>query len=318
MGYRDYQVQIAPPWLRGPVGSAWLRASGDGQDELADRARAAVKARLPGHGPTVAMQIIGEERGVERLPGDTDEAYATRVRGVWSQRRWAGTPYGVLLALADIGYPTAHLMIHRGRDYSLSGGALATHLMVSGRWVMDAREAFWSQFEVLLPAPHPWAVDGQVDSDSAGGTMVPGGTPDAAWGVSVTCTTGGTVASGAARLTVSLDSVVVAGVVVPHHGIISCDNEAFGFASGVEFTLGGTLVAGDSWQWTTKPFPNPSTSQEVLRIRRVIRRWKPAFATCRGIVVHTAGNLHGWPHYATRAERTRGGSMSHNRVVWSA
>jgi len=318
VGYRDYQGKVSPPWLRGPFGAAWARASGDTRDELVDRLKLAVKARMPDYAPPDAMQLIGAERGVERLPGDTDEEYASRVRNVWEMRRWAGTPFGLLLALADIGYPAARLMIHRGRDYYLDAGALETCLMDSERWVMDARESFWSQFQVLLPAPHPWATSVDLDPSTDGtATLTPGGTPDAPWVVEVFCTTGGTVASGLARLTVTVGGSADYDIPVPAHGIVSFNNIGLGFASGVECTIEGTLVAGDSWAWTSGVFPDQA-SQDVERLRRVIRRWKPAFATCRGIVVQTAGDLFGFRHRTFGTAGALGESASHNRVIWSA
>lgn len=102
--YRDYLVQLAPPFLRGPNGTAYLEAHGEQIDEVLSDVKTAVKQRMPTECEADALPYIGSERQIDRGPNDTDETYAERLRRAWERWAIAGSPTGILLALYDQGY----------------------------------------------------------------------------------------------------------------------------------------------------------------------------------------------------------------------
>jgi len=104
MLYRDFiPRELAPGWLQTPKNAAWLRASGDLKDSLAERCKDAVKVRFARLAPRDGLDQLGDERQIERGPSETNAAFAARVVDAsWHLGCWAGTAQSVLLALRDV------------------------------------------------------------------------------------------------------------------------------------------------------------------------------------------------------------------------
>jgi hypothetical protein len=101
-------TNLATGFLRGDAGRAFLEAFGAMKDAQVARAKEAVKARMPGVCPADALAILGGERGIDRGLTESEESFRSRVRSAWDVWRWAGTPYGLLLAFYWAGYrPTS-------------------------------------------------------------------------------------------------------------------------------------------------------------------------------------------------------------------
>jgi len=115
VSYSAYVVALAPPWLRGKWGERWHEAEGLLLDMVAEGAVQAVKARLLGAGPDDALPYAGNDRQIERAPGESVESYRARLLGAFETWRRAGTNKGILVALAVIGYPTA--AIYESHDW---------------------------------------------------------------------------------------------------------------------------------------------------------------------------------------------------------
>ena len=167
MLYRDFiPRELAPGWLQTPKNKAWLRASGDLKDSLAERCKQAVKVRFARLAPRDGLDQLGGERQIERGPAESNALFAARVVDAWNIWRWAGTAQAVLLALRDVGYPNALAEIVNGNQYGLDAtGALDIQSLPSGSWSCDATPDFWSKFVVLFPH-NPWGkqrVGGRLD-----------------------------------------------------------------------------------------------------------------------------------------------------------
>lgn len=170
--YRDWQVLNAPPWLQGPNGGPFQAELGGAKDEVLDRARLGVLARMPGkmtreqgaadvEAPSDALDHIGADRGTPRAPGESDATFAQRLLAVWTTNQYLGGPYGLLKALADYGYANANLIYDNGRYWFLSGGVLTSGTLMTmvtrarPGWMFDADimlGAFWSRFGLLFTA----------------------------------------------------------------------------------------------------------------------------------------------------------------------
>ena len=115
-----------------------------------------MKARFARLAPRDGLDQLGGERQIERGPSETNAAFAERVVDAWNLWRWGGTAQGVLLALRDVGYPTALVEIVNGLQYGLdSRGALDIQHLPAGSWSCDATPDFWSKFAVVFPS-NPW------------------------------------------------------------------------------------------------------------------------------------------------------------------
>jgi len=165
--YRDYAVDLAPPWLLQPQGQAFLRALGSVRDDITQRLKEGVKARFIESAAPDALAAIGADRGLERGPTDTDDTYADRLKDAWALWTWAGTPTGVLNALWDAGYTNVVLLTSR-RTHTLDASReLVTTVLSPPRWF--GGEGFWNSFLVWFPQPFitSWQVGGVPASNSA-------------------------------------------------------------------------------------------------------------------------------------------------------
>jgi hypothetical protein len=163
--YKDFLTEEAPPWLRQLAGEQYLRGLADPLDWLVDRHKDGVQARFPTFASPTGLAEIGEERKLERGVTDTDATYSARLKGAWEVWPWAGTAYGVLSALYDAGYTTAHLLQATGRDYSLNGSRQLVEA-ISGPFNLGAPG--WSVFRVIFVQPLPAAwISGGIPASSS-------------------------------------------------------------------------------------------------------------------------------------------------------
>jgi uncharacterized membrane protein YeaQ/YmgE (transglycosylase-associated protein family) len=310
--FSDYRKALAPPWLRDAVGDRWHETLGEKEDALAARAKDAVKASFSPGAPADALWRIGADCRIERLGGESDAQYRTRLGQAFEIWERAGTARGMVEALRDAGFEAARLMTAKGESAAIVPGTGEFSLsMLDAGWSVRPTPDFWSAYHVLFPQPHPWACDGGIFEGTAG-TMTPGGMPTREAGVIATIIAGGAgaVVDGVVgvELQIDSDSAVVA---VPTHGVVDADAVSAG--CGIKLTLAGSFQEGERFEYVTSIFP-ADDSATVNLLRRTVRHWQPAHATCGGIVVQTAGRHFGWPARTWGEAGVWGGAESH---VWS-
>lgn len=170
MSYRDYQTNLAPGWLQGPNGAVWEGELGGAKDDMLDRARLGVLARMPGkvvreqgtqpvEAPTDALDRTAADRMMPRGSGELDPALAARLEAAWDATwPYAGSPYGLLTALTTLGYSSPNIVQDNGRYWYLSGGNVAYGNLMTmatrGRpgWMFDFRDDLWNRFALLFPS----------------------------------------------------------------------------------------------------------------------------------------------------------------------
>lgn len=108
--FRDMAVSIAPPWLRGPVGSRLLTAMATPLDAAADWTFQGVKARYPLVGTPTALAAVGRDRGIRRGPAETNQAFAARLVRWLEDWKTAGSAWTLLDQLAGYFAPAPPLM----------------------------------------------------------------------------------------------------------------------------------------------------------------------------------------------------------------
>lgn len=171
--FRDWLPGQAPGWLQRPNGAAWFWAHGDALDSVEDAARKSVLARFPAYTTEDGLALIGAERGLERVSGESADDYAARVVAAWTSWQLCGTPLGLLSALRVVGIENAQIRPENGRTYTLDeDGELVVSEPFEDEddnpipWAMRG-EPFWSEFELIIPAEGgPW-------TDSETGEVIP-------------------------------------------------------------------------------------------------------------------------------------------------
>ena len=111
--YAQHQQDLMPGALRGDYGLAWARAQGTLKDRLVARTRESVYAGgvadPEGRGrecPDDALEKMGRDAMIERSPLDTNASYRARIANAWEVHSWAGTLYGITIAVGLLGQGT--------------------------------------------------------------------------------------------------------------------------------------------------------------------------------------------------------------------
>jgi hypothetical protein len=106
-----------PPWLCGPWGSRLIGAITDQVDEASSRIlQASFAPRVSHDPPEDALAVTGEERGIQRYPGETAGQYRARLDGAWLAWSQAGSALAILSQLEAAGLPGARL--YRASEWS--------------------------------------------------------------------------------------------------------------------------------------------------------------------------------------------------------
>jgi hypothetical protein len=150
--WKDYQEELAPPWLRAGDGRAWLRAFGDMKDAAEAQLRDGVKARFPDFAPPDGLGNLAAEKKLEQGPTETTASFRARLKAAWDVWPWAGTPTGLLRALWYAGYTNVLLLTGNGGVHSLDANLDVVTTLVPDA---DMPSGFWNAFRVIFPQPLP-------------------------------------------------------------------------------------------------------------------------------------------------------------------
>lgn len=338
MGFREYMKEYCPPWLQGANGLAWVRALGDVKDGMTAALKERVAARfpirpdassLPAIAPTGALEALGREQQMPRALGESDAEYAARLADAFDIWSYAGTAYGLLLALKAAGFGTARVCIAKSRRYHLdASGALVVETLPAGAWCTEPLPApFWSRFVVLFDAATGLPADWYGTPVFYGlGTMQklfdPIGTSAQNPTVFIDETTTNTPSPSIADVRVRIPSPVadasmgfayeysldggttwLAGAdasdtaIPPSFHQLTTLGSGLGdpIGLGIQFADGDTgFYSGDEvYKWPLLFTPSIVVpGEEALRmqgLRQHIAKWKAAASTCVGIVIVEAG-----------------------------
>lgn len=158
MSFEQYQVENAPPWLRGPNGVVWNSSLGMVKDEYLARAKAAVKARWPKTAPADALDLIGENVQIDRGFSPDDASFVALLERAWDLWGEAGRKAGLALALQ-------------------LGGITNFEIWENWQWAgAEIHPERWWQFWITIRAPFPWANTSLADGTwGDAGTWADGG-----------------------------------------------------------------------------------------------------------------------------------------------
>lgn len=125
-----------------------VRLLGELGDEARDVIYAVRRAWYVRTSPEAGLELLGEERGLPRLPGEDIESYRSRLLAAFLTWQAGGTDEGVQAALALVGLPDAD----------------AHQVVFQAPWRFDATVRFdgtaqfggrphWAWFDVVAPMP---------------------------------------------------------------------------------------------------------------------------------------------------------------------
>lgn len=161
--WKDYITEsLAPGFLQGPNGRAFLEALGEEKDELKSQWLDAVKLRYPSKADPSSYPLHMQRRGLDIMPGETNDQILSRILDAFNLWEWSGTDRGVLTALGTAGVPV-------NLD-TLPGGVWPTDWKPSGcAWIIDNSEwdpadtTHWAKFYILICSvpitadPYAWS-----------------------------------------------------------------------------------------------------------------------------------------------------------------
>lgn len=291
MSYAKWQVQIAPSWLQRAYGSALLSSLGGIKDTFVDQLRQATKAKMPTQAPLDALAHIAAERGLPQGVGESNAAWALRLRNAWSPWAFASSGYSILTALTLAGYPSAILVQQNGIYLTLSGGVLSSGVLggTPAAWTFAAVNTNWSKFAVILTSvPTTWT-NSAVATFNATQNYV-----DVVW-----------------PYTMDTLPIVV-------FSLISTDTDSFPVINLTNKTTTGIRVeTSDLFNGRVEllafnpgadPFVNPQSAITVP-LRAAVKKWQWGNATCAGIYAIRSGLILGYPVRNLGAGNFLGGSV---------
>jgi hypothetical protein len=164
--YVEWQPRKAPTWLQGPMGRAWWEIWGTLKDVLTDRAKAAIKARYPQLGAPDALEAIGHERQLERMPEEDEPTYVARLKNAHEGWHWGGTRKGVydaivltkLLDPQDDGYYLSPDVVEAWR-WPGGDGADATQIVATVDELRALTEHAWLSVAYVTDDELRWVYD---------------------------------------------------------------------------------------------------------------------------------------------------------------
>ncbi|MBV8929442.1 MAG: hypothetical protein JO152_10000 [Mycobacteriaceae bacterium] len=179
-GYQDWVTRVlAPSWLQGRFGQAFLQVLGQRLDQLVTAAKDAIKVGYLADAPSDAVPYHGGNRYLERHAPDTDASYAARLADPWSIWEFAGSQTGVANALTLYGLGPFTIYTARG-----PAPPDAT------TWPPpDGNTTWWSRFWVDTAGPFPWGIPHAIfwgNTASGGSNLVWGDPSRPTWGSTAT------------------------------------------------------------------------------------------------------------------------------------
>ncbi len=108
--FAEYVTALLPTFVRGPWGRRWGAATGAALDGLLGGAKAAAKAGFVILAPSALLPLLAGDVRIDSVTGESDSSLRARIRGAWESWSWAGTSYGVTVAVGLMGYGTPILI----------------------------------------------------------------------------------------------------------------------------------------------------------------------------------------------------------------
>lgn len=96
MSNREAVLKTSPQWLQGYVGSRIGFSTGIIFDALLDWLDQGVKSRFPAYGTPTANLYLGNDRNLEKFPGETNEEYGERLQDAIATWKTCGSARSII------------------------------------------------------------------------------------------------------------------------------------------------------------------------------------------------------------------------------
>lgn len=136
-----------PMWASGPQALRWQTVMGTELDELMTLFREARAVRFPTQTPSDVLYLLASERGLEKVPGETEAAWRLRIKDAWRIWHRGGTQEAHRTSFGW--YGLLNVGVYRRKEWSTPRPAGSNYVRAFAR-------AVWSQFDVVVRQPHPW------------------------------------------------------------------------------------------------------------------------------------------------------------------
>jgi len=137
--FASYLPALYPTYLRGPWGRRWGAVEGGALDLVLDAAKSAAKAGFVALAPAQLLPLLAVDVRLDASPGESDASLRARIRGAWEAWSWAGTYYGIAVAVGLMGYGTPILLSWHQMTWDADGTRWARGLLVfTGRATFGA------------------------------------------------------------------------------------------------------------------------------------------------------------------------------------
>ncbi len=174
MPFRDSILEISPPFLLGPVGTAVQWAEGAVLDATVERMILGVLASMPGYGPSDALAYIGHDMQIERGPNETDDHYIGRLQGAIDSHRIKGAGPELLRQLLAWFSPSTvtplRLVSNRAVWHEIDTTTeVVTKTVVGTNWNWDefTPVRWWRGWVIIDSSAGPWTADVWDDTDDS-------------------------------------------------------------------------------------------------------------------------------------------------------
>lgn len=151
--FEEYQPSLTPPWLQVGWGAAWTVSFGQLKSLAQQAATDATKCAIVSCAPPDSLPLHGDQRNIERLPGETEDQYRGRLESAWETWGLMGSDAGVVHALALLGF-TARIKRNNQWDWDGHPGNVPY---------------YWARMWPIIDQPNPATV-----GDVLGSTFVLG------------------------------------------------------------------------------------------------------------------------------------------------
>jgi hypothetical protein len=141
--YKQYAVDLSPPFLQGPNGQKWLRGFNQHLDDLLDDTKEGVKARFPDNAADA-----GSDSRIPRYLAETDAGYADRLKGRFTYHRASGVEQGLLDDLIGLGFSDITLMEYH--DWPADTVDPNVHHSPGDWYDSTGATPWWSRFWVFI------------------------------------------------------------------------------------------------------------------------------------------------------------------------
>lgn len=165
-------LALSPRWLNEGNNKKLMTVLGDSQDDGIDKMRQAMKAHLPGVGTVTALPFIGDDRVLPKGNGESDVAYAARLRMAFQTWQHAGSARAVMSQCvvyagnyitrpANWGQLTQSIHDSGGNawttwdtyQYNSDVAQPPNHITVAGNWNWDNTYDWWRTWLVINSTP---------------------------------------------------------------------------------------------------------------------------------------------------------------------